>query len=149
MAKLTDNTGFVDKVTAFLNNVKKEAIEAAVYAHSYCASEATQWLKLNLSERYGRKPGAKDYRNSSPGELPYMHSGRLRNSIGFKVYLKGTLIESEVGSGAQGTAPVEYAKYLEGNDSDGIRPFLWAAEPVYNPDRIAEIFIKKMNESKG
>lgn len=89
----------------------------------------------------GRKPSDKNYENSPKGSLPYGHTMALRNSIGFKVLRSGTGIKAEFGSGAR-KSPIEYAKYLEGRNGNGIRPFLWAASGIFNADTIIEKFRK-------
>ena len=69
-----------------------------------------------------------------------MHSGRLRRSIGYKVLARGKKVSSEVGSGARNNA-IEYAQYLQGNNNDGIRPFLDYIEGVYNAEVIKDEFL--------
>lgn len=128
-----------------LNAQEREVINAMAKAHSKVASQAVKELKQGLRNRAGRTPRDPDYANSPKGELPYMHSGALRDSIGYGLLRAGKRVFSEVGSGALrffSVNEVEYAKYLEGRNGDGIRPFLWAIKNIYNPQNI----IKKFNE---
>jgi hypothetical protein len=77
-----------------------------------------------------------------------MHTGRLRNSIGYKVTVKGNKVISEVGSGTRGLG-VEYAKYLQGYNNDGLRPFLDYIEGVYNAQTIDEAFLGYFRPLEG
>ena len=123
-----------------LGKERENTIKAIEKAHVKVASEAERMLKKGLSYRAGRDSSSPDYRNSPKGSLPYMHTGRLRNSIGYKVTVKGNKVISEVGSGTRGLG-VEYAKYLQGYNNDGLRPFLDYIEGVYNAQTIDEAFL--------
>lgn len=128
-----------------LNAQEREVINAMAKAHSKVASEAVKELKQGLRNRAGRTPRDPDYANSPKGELPYMHSGALRDSIGYNLLRAGKQVFSEVGSGYLrffSIKEVKYAKWLEGNDGQGIRPFLWKIKDIYNAKNI----IKKFNE---
>ena len=130
-----------DAMLKRLDEAEQKIMTAAVKANIAAASEAERTLKQGLSQRAGRKPSDKNYRNSPKGSLPYGHSMRLRNSIGFKVFRIGNGIKVEFGSGARKSS-IEYAKYLEGRNGNGIRPFLWAASGIFNAATIIEKFRK-------
>lgn len=136
MIKLTAK-GF-DAILKAVDEEERNILNSIAKAHSTVASQAVKVLKTGLSQRAGRDYKDPSYETSPKGALPYMHTGRLRNSIGFKLLKHGSTVFSEVGSGAS-TSPIDYAKYLEG-DGNGIRPFLWVAEPIYNPRNILKVF---------
>ena len=131
-----------------LGKERENTIKAIEKAHVKVASEAERMLKKGLSYRAGRDSSSPDYRNSPKGSLPYMHTGRLRNSIGYKVTVKGNKVISEVGSGTRGLG-VEYAKYLQGYNNDGLRPFLDYIEGVYNAQTIEEAFLGYFKPLEG
>ena len=131
-----------------LGKEHENTIKAIEKAHVKVASEAERMLKKGLSYRAGRDSSSPDYRNSPKGSLPYMHTGRLRNSIGYKVTVKGNKVISEVGSGTRGLG-VEYAKYLQGYNNDGLRPFLDYIEGVYNAKTIDEAFLGYFRPLEG
>lgn len=131
-----------------LGKERENTIKAIEKAHVKVASEAERMLKKGLSYRAGRDSSSPDYRNSPKGSLPYMHTGRLRNSIGYKVTVKGNKVISEVGSGTRGLG-VEYAKYLQGYNNDGLRPFLDYIEGVYNAQTIDEAFLGYFRPLEG
>lgn len=131
-----------------LGKESENTIKAIEKAHVKVASEAERMLKKGLSYRAGRDSSSPDYRNSPKGSLPYMHTGRLRNSIGYKVTVKGNKVISEVGSGTRGLG-VEYAKYLQGYNNDGLRPFLDYIEGVYNAKTIDEAFLGYFRPLEG
>lgn len=137
MIKLTAK-GF-DAILKAVDEEERNILNSIAKAHSKVASEAVKVLKVGLSQRAGRDYKDKNYANSPKGALPFMHTGRLRNSIGYKLLRHGKTIFSEVGSGAS-TSPIDYAKYLEGENGNGIRPFLWAIESVYNAKNIMKLF---------
>lgn len=141
----TDNSGFVEHIARFASGLRLQALDAAAFAHSAAAAKAVEALKKGLSDRHGRTPRSKDYATSAPGELPYMHSGRLRDSVGYKVFLNKMEVNSEMGSGAVGVAdPVVYADYVE-----HLRPFLQVGEQAgYNAENIAQLWAQKFNEGK-
>lgn len=126
----------------------QNTMRAIEKAHVKVASEGERMLKKGLSWRAGRDSKSPDYQNSPRGSMPYMHTGRLRNSIGFKVTAKGNKVISEVGSGTSGLG-VEYAKYLQGYNNDGLRPFLDYIEGVYNAQTIEEAFLGYFQPLKG
>lgn len=123
-----------------LKQEQENTVKAISKAHIKTASDAERSLKRGLSWRAGKDPSDPTYRNSPKGSLPYMHTGRLRRSIGYKVLTRGKKVSSEVGSGARGAA-IEYAQYLQGNDNDGIRPFLDYIEGIYNAETIKQEFL--------
>lgn len=131
-----------------LGKERENTIKAIEKAHVKVASEAERMLKKGLSYRAGRDSSSPDYRNSPKGSLPYMHTGRLRNSIGYKVTVKGNKVISEVGSGTRGLG-VEYAKYLQGYNNDGLRPFLDYIEGVYNAQTIDDAFLGYFRPLEG
>lgn len=131
-----------------LGKERENTIKAIEKAHVKVASEAERMLKKGLSYRAGRDSSSPDYRNSPKGSLPYMHTGRLRNSIGYKVTVKGNKVISEIGSGTRGLG-VEYAKYLQGYNNDGLRPFLDYIEGVYNAQTIDEAFLGYFRPLEG
>lgn len=131
-----------------LGKERENTIKAIEKAHVKVASEAERMLKKGLSYRAGRDSSSPDYRNSPKGSLPYMHTGRLRNSIGYKVTVKGNKVISEVGSGTRGLG-VEYAKYLQGYNNDGLRPFLDYIEGVHNAQTIDEAFLGYFRPLEG
>lgn len=131
-----------------LGKERENTIKAIEKAHVKVASEAERMIKKGLSYRAGRDSSSPDYRNSPKGSLPYMHTGRLRNSIGYKVTVKGNKVISEVGSGTRGLG-VEYAKYLQGYNNDGLRPFLDYIEGVYNAQTIDEAFLGYFRPLEG
>lgn len=127
---------------------ERRVMNSMAKAHSKVASQAVKVLKTGLSTRMGRKPSDKNYATSPQGALPFMHTGGLRDSIGFKLLRKGNKVFSEVGSGANDARQVEYAKYLEGRNNDGIRPFLWSIEKIYTADNIISLFNQYYKASK-
>lgn len=129
------------KLVGALGNEFQNTIKAIEKAHTKVASEAERMLKRGLSWRAGRDSSSPEYQNSPKGSLPYMHTGSLRKTIGYKVNAKGSKVISEVGSGAR-RRNVEYAKYLQGDNNDGIRPFLDYIEGVYNAETIDEAFLQ-------
>ena len=128
-----------------LDSETQNVFATLVRAHSSIAADASKRLKDGLSHRAGRNKDDADYRTSPKGEMPYAHSMRLRNSIGFKVVLIGNKVSSEVGSGAMANT-VEYAPFLEG-DGSGIRPFLWYIDNIYNADELRAKF-NELHKSK-
>ena len=138
MIKLT-TTGFKELIKA-LDAEEQNVLSSMAKAHSKVASQAVKVLKVGLSQRAGRDSSDPSYENSPKGALPYMHTGRLRRSIGYKVLTRGKKVSSEVGSGARGAA-IEYAQYLQGNNNDGIRPFLDYIEGIYNEETIKQEFL--------
>ena len=136
MIKIT--TKNFDKLINNLEDESKNVFEALVKTHSIVSANASKTLKRGLSFRAGRTKSDSDYRTSPVGSMPYAHSMRLRNSIGFKIMLTGNKVSSEVGSGAM-TNYVEYSETLEG-EGHGIRPFLWYIDNIFNTDYLQEKF---------
>ena len=144
-----------------LQEEERNTLRAIAKAHSKAASEAVRKLKRGLNKRHGKDPSDPKYKTSPKGAMPYGHSMRLRSSIGYRLTVSGRKIGSEVGSGAAGAGgdtttgnkkggqPIEYAKYLEGRNHDGIRPFLWYADDVYNVKKINELFWKYFKPLSG
>lgn len=145
--KLTVKMDAGNLIGAFGNEFQN-TMQAISKAHTKVASEGERMLKKGLSWRAGRNSSSPDYQNSPKGSLPYMHTGRLRNSIGYKVLAHGNKVVSEVGSGVRGLG-VEYAKYLQGYNNDGIRPFLDYIEGVYNAQTIDEAFLEYFRPLEG
>lgn len=145
--KLTVKMDAGNLVGAFGNEFQN-TMQAIAKAHTKAASEGERMLKKGLSWRAGRDSSSPDYQNSPKGSLPYMHTGRLRSSIGYKVLAHGNKVVSEVGSGVRGLG-VEYAKYLQGYNNDGIRPFLDYIEGVYNAQTIDEAFLQYFRPLEG
>lgn len=137
MIKLTAK-GF-NAILKAVDEEERNILNSIAKAHSTVASQAVKVLKTGLRIRAGKDYKDKNYRNSPKGALPFKHSGGLQTSIGYKLLRHGKTIFSEVGSGAS-ARPIDYAKYLEGENGNGIRPFLWAAEPIYNPRNILKVF---------
>ena len=134
-----------DKLMSRLDAETQNVFSSLVRAHSSIAADASKRLKEGLSHRAGRNKDDADYQTSPKGEMPYAHSMRLRNSIGFKVVLIGNGVWSEVGSGSMANT-VEYAKFLE-NDGHGIRPFLWYVRGIYNKEQLYKKF-NQIHKSK-
>lgn len=148
MIRLT--TKNFEKVRQSLEQKERSMLDAMIKAHSELASQASTKLKEGLSQRAGRDQKDPNYSNSPKGALPYGHTMRLRNSIGFKIMLAANKVISEIGSGAKNT-PINYAKYLEGHNGDGIRPFLWYVEPIYNSHKLLARFWQhyRASQTKG
>lgn len=126
----------VDNLVKDLDKEPLNQIEAMKKAQTKLASQAVEKLKRGLSHNGGR---GKNARPSPKGDMPYLHTGRLRSSIGYKTLSTSKKTETKVGSGAMGN-PIEYAKYLQGRNGDGIRPFLWAVKDLVTPDRLIAYF---------
>lgn len=130
--------GGFDELGDLLSTEPQRQVEAMIKAQTKVATQAVAKLKRGLSHNGGRGKGAK----SSPvGDMPYLHTGRLRDSIGFKMLAKKKEVTAKIGSGAMGN-PIEYAKYLQGRNDDGIRPFLWAVKDLVNTERVLAYFDK-------
>lgn len=145
MIKLT-----VKNFNAWVNKVNAEEqkiLNSIVKANVQVSSEAVRTLKEGLNFRAGRKPSDSDYANSPKGAMPYGHTMALRDSIGLRVIRTGDKVFAEVGSGANRNE-IEYAKYLEGYNHNGIRPFLWYIEDIFTASRIIEKFKKYYKAAK-
>lgn len=129
----------VEKVAKNLAKEKEQQIQAMFKAQEKVSTLAEKHLKRGLSHNGGRPPQKMRY--SPKGSMPYKHFGQLESSIGHKVLRKGDTITSEVGSGAR-VRPAPYAKYLEGDNHDGIRPFLWAVRDLYTSENVIFYFNK-------
>ena len=135
-----------------IKNIVKEdvklAINTAERALNIMAIESSNHLRQGLSHFAGLNSTDKNYENSKKGDMPYAHTLMLQKSIGSKVYLKGNLLEAEVGSGGGEVNAVDYAKYLQGRNDDGIRPFLWYIDQMFNFEKFIELW-KKLIENKN
>lgn len=135
-SKIKISVSGLDGVIGSLNNEPQNQLDAMIKAQSKLATQAVSYLKRGLSHNGGRGKG----QISSPkGQMPYLHTGRLRNSIGYRTKTKKGNAETQVGSGAMGN-PIEYAKYLQGRNGDGLRPFLWAVKDLVTPERLIAYF---------
>lgn len=128
-------SGF-DELNDLLDKEPQNQVDAMIKAQTKLATQAVAKLKQGLSHNGGR---GKNAVSSPVGEMPYLHTGRLRNSIGFKTTAHKRDVKTEVGSGAMGN-PIEYAKYLQGRNDDGIRPFLWAVKDLITSERLLAYF---------
>lgn len=128
-------SGF-DELDKRLSQEPQNQVECMIKAQNKVGAQAVMKLKQGLSHNGGRGKGAV---SSPKGDMPYMHTGRLRGSIGYKMLAKKTEVTTKIGSGAMGN-PIEYAKYLEGRNHDGTRPFLWAVQDLVTADRIMAYF---------
>lgn len=128
-------SGF-DELNDLLDKEPQNQVDAMIKAQTKLATQAVAKLKSGLSHNGGR---GKNAVSSPVGEMPYLHTGRLRNSIGFKTTAHKRDVKTEVGSGAMGN-PIEYAKYLQGRNDDGIRPFLWAVKDLITSERLLAYF---------
>ena len=134
-----------ENILKALGKERENQITAMMKAQTKVATEAVRHLKRGLDHDGGRKY---PMRYSTPGQLPLRHTGQLLDSIDFKVVRAGKVVKSEVGSGAKiRTAP--YAKYLEGRNHNGIRPFLWAVRDLYNAQRVIAYFNKYYKPMQG
>lgn len=147
MSNSIELSGF-DELKKLLESEPQNQVEAMIKAQSAVASQGVRHLKEGLSHSGGkrgqknaRKGGSDPYVTSPKGSLPYLHTGRLRESIGFKNFANKTTVWTKVGSGIN--APeTDYAKYLEGRSGNGIRPFLQALKTVVTAERILQYFDK-------
>lgn len=144
MAKLVSITlKGVGNVLKKLSQEQENQMQAMEKAQTKLCSQAVKQLRRGLGH-FGGRTGKIEY--SPKGDMPFKHTGQLQDSIGFKVLRVGKKVKSEVGSVmsrhnfevASREAP--YAKYLEGNNHDGIRPFLWAIRALYTPERAIAYF---------
>ena len=133
---ITITLGGFDELNDLLDKEPQKQVDAMIKAQTKLASQAEAKLKRGLSHNGGRGKGA---RPSPKGDMPYLHTGRLRNSIGFKTVAHKNDVKTQVGSGAMGN-PIEYAKYLQGHNGDGIRPFLWAIKDLVTSERLVAYF---------
>lgn len=127
-----------DKLIKVLEGEPQNIVDAMIKAQNQVASLATKKLKRGLG-LYGGAYGSKNYISSEIGELPRKHSGRLQNSIFFKNIAHKTSVETKMGSMI---ASPFYAKYLEGKNGDGIRPFLHYVKDIFNFQKVLEYFNK-------
>jgi len=128
----------IDEVRKLIKGDPQNQAEAMMKAQNKVASMAVEKISRGLSVS-GGSYGSEEYRNSKKGEMPLLHSGLLRKSIFFKNVLHKNAVETKIGSILN---PPDYAKYLEGEKGDGIRPFLWAANKVFTSDKVLEYFDK-------
>lgn len=144
-SNITITLGGFDELGKLLAQEPQNQLECMIKAQNKVAAQAVDKLKRGLSHSGGRGRGAK----SSPvGDMPYLHTGRLRNSIGFKMLARKRDVETKIGSGAMGN-PIEYARYLEGRNHDGTRPFLWAVQDLVTSERIMAYFNKYWKPLEG
>lgn len=141
--KITVN-GF-DELNKLFDKEPQNQMDAMIKAQTQLASQAVAKLKRGLSHNGGRGKGSK---SSPKGDMPYLHTGRLRNSIGFKMLAHKKDVQTKIGSGAMGN-PIEYAKYLQGRNDDGIRPFLWAVKDLVTSERLLSYFDKFWKPLQG
>lgn len=144
MTSIVIEVSGLDEVRKLLQGEPQNQAEAMIKAQSKVASMATEKLIQGLNNFGGRS--SKNYRTSPKGQLPFKHTGRLQASIFYKVLAHKTSVETKMGSLLN---PPEYAKYLEGRNGDGIRPFLWFAEKIFNLDKVLEYFDKYYRPLKG
>jgi hypothetical protein len=112
---------FTKSLTDFLDKNEKKAIAANEEAHKRAGIDCEKALRRELSKDGGR-PGSKNIRYSSPGELPYKHSGILQTSMGYVTRKSGKTVETLIGSVR---SAVNYALFLETKPpSKGGRPYL-------------------------
>jgi len=137
---ITITLGGFDELEKELAQEPQRAVEAMKKAQTKLSTQAVMKLKRGLAH-YGGRRGLKKggYQTSPKGDMPYKHTGRLQESIGFKITAHKRDVKSEIGSGVMGN-PIEYAKYLQGKNDDGIRPFLWAIKDLVTADRLITYF---------
>ena len=133
---ITISLGGFDDLEKDLSQEPQRQIEAMIKAQTKLSSQAVTNLRRGLSHNGGRGKRAVA---SKPGDMPYLHTGRLRGSIGFKMLAHKRDVQSKIGSGVMGN-PIEYARYLEGKNHDGIRPFLWAVKDLVTSERLMAYF---------
>lgn len=135
----------VSEIRKLLEGEPQNQAESMIKAQVKVASLATLELKKGL-RTFGGAYGSKEYTTSKKGEMPYKHSGRLQDSIFFKNIAHKTSVETKLGSILN---PPYYAVYLEGKNGDGIRPFLWYAESIFNVSKVLEYFDKYYKPLQG
>ena len=142
-------SGF-DELEKELEREPQRAVEAMLKAHTKVATLAVAKLKQGLgnsgSERDKKAKG--NFRRSKKGEMPRKHTGALQRSIYFKNLAVKDKLVTQIGSGV-GVAPIEYAKYLEGRNHDGLRPFLWYIDNIVTTDRVIAYFDKYYKPLSG
>ena len=146
MTSIVIEVSGLDEVRKLLQGEPQNQTEAMIKAQSKVASMATEYLKREGLNNYGGAYGSKSYHGSKKGEMPLKHSGALQASIFYKNLAHKTSVETKFGSLLN---PPEYAKYLEGRNGDGIRPFLWFAQKIFNLDKVLEYFDKYYRPLKG
>ena len=133
----------VENLSKKLAQEQERQMLAMEKAQTKLCTQAVKQLRRGLSHDGGRKG---TLRYSSKGDMPFKHTGQLQDSIGYKVLRAGKKVTSEVGSVMQrhnfdiATREAPYAKYLEGRNHDGIRPFLWAIRDLYTAERAIAYF---------
>lgn len=141
-----DKADFARQVDKWLKKNEEKVIDLAVDVLSDLALDTEFHLKEGLSTPGGKGPDGKIIR-SQPGQLPFAQSGDLRRSIGSIVKRMGSRAEAFVGSGIN-AEPVEYAKYLEGNDEEpGIRPFLYWVKYLFSLETFKERFKERFKST--
>ena len=145
-------SGF-DELGKLLDQEPQNQVEAMIKAQTKLSTQAVTKLKRGLAH-YGGRAGYKgkrkenQYKTSPKGHMPYKHTGRLQESIGYKMLAHKRDVQSKIGSGVMGN-PIEYAKYLEGKNGDGIRPFLWAVQDLVTSDRLLAYFAQYYKPLQG
>lgn len=141
-------SGF-DELGKLLDSEPQNQVEAMVKAQTKLSTQAVTKLKRGLAH-YGGRAGLKrgGYKTSPKGDMPYKHTGRLQGSIGYKMLAHKRDVQSKIGSGVLGN-PIEYAKYLEGKNGDGIRPFLRAVKDLVTSERLLAYFDKYYKPLQG
>lgn len=141
-------SGF-DELGKLLDREPQNQVEAMVKAQTKLSTQAVTKLKRGLAHYGGRKGLKKGgYKTSPKWDIPYKHTGRLQGSIGYKMLAHKRDVQSKIGSGVLGN-PIEYAKYLEGKNGDGIRPFLWAVKDLVTADRLLAYFAQYYKPLQG
>lgn len=137
--------GGIDELNALLDKEPQAQVEAMVKAQTLLATQAVAKLSRGLSTSSDKRDHKSDgtHRHSKKGEMPRLQTGGLRDSIGYKNIANNRSVYTRIGSGVgPGIRPVEYAKYLEGRNHDGIRPFLWAIKELVTSERLLAYFDK-------
>lgn len=139
--------GFAE-LEKLLGDEPQNQVEAMIKAQAKLSAQAVTKLQRGLAHFGGRRGLRGGYRTSPKFDMPFKHTGRLQESIWFKMYAHKRDVQSKIGSGVMGN-PIEYAKYLEGKNHDGIRPFLWAVKDLVTSERLLAYFDKYWKPLKG
>lgn len=139
----------LDELNKLFDQEPQNQVNAMIKAQAKLATQAVEKLKRGLNN-YGGRRGLKKggYKTSPKGAMPYKHTGRLQESIGFKMFAHKKDVQAKIGSGAIGN-PIEYAKYLQGRNGDGIRPFLGAIKDLVTSERLLAYFDKYWKPLQG
>lgn len=154
MSNTIEINGF-DELKKLLDAEPQNQVEAMIKAQTAVAVEGVAHLKKGLDQYGGmrgrknsRKGGKEQYTASPKGSLPYRHTGALQRSIWYKNFANKTTVWTKVGA-ILNTPALEYAKYLEGKNGNGIRPFLQALDRVVTTERVLERFDKYYKPLEG